>query len=827
MKGSSAKSRDLTRMKTFLDRLDDPQRRDVSQLFQQLTVPPDLCHLRDGLNRTCVILQHHGDELDRLLSKAKGPVLRSAELRATALFLLYDDELWNVRRDSPLLTEMSGTENPEEHPLFKFCFSVCPYWVVLFYGTRNIQNAAPSALAQGFDELVAEVAVHIIAVNAQMKASSYIDYCQRWAEAKKKPFSYLTRGSSQSRVQVATRWLARLARNDHSSLLGDLLESGGSHERLADRVRAVRRLWESKKTNPEVQKQRTQLLDGLSKLLDASASPFGHRVSTGHGGGGSGQRGPNGYLRLPSSPLLRDTQVSFGDLTLTVDMLPAPKAPPDDGLTPEDQDPEDDPSVSTAFPMISMPMGGRSPAASGRLLAKQASSLLRKLLGAPNTNFRNLSSPQTERVANALARPGADALPWHLEATVKAMLATGRDVRNARVWIQPDLQHAKRASDDGDVHFALAEGVWLFRLPPPAFATSDAVPWERDHRKELTLPDLLGMTTTLTRGSQSPKQPRLLVMSASGEREATEWLRKVTADSRPGIRSLSTFLFSRLIRDSDGDLGIATLLTGQSLAHARTTLHYSSYAIAEVRRAYLKALAPFNSASSRGGVEPGFVGARRVPTRDAVKGLLGALRTLIASPTASLHVRANAYSAYTMAGLHLATAARPVVERVLYDGSDELGFVLLTEKARTPYDFRPVALPKILRAQLDAYLIFLRRRKPDWQPSKGLFFRYDSSGRPCGAFTPQDFRDLAKELGYDMELYAFRRFDRAELVTQERVHDEGFSAEDIDALLGHWYERVSPHDPLSTYPPRRLRQLAEKPVTRMLEDVGYEAVESP
>src|SRR6185312_6862863 len=163
MKGSSAKSRDLTRMEKLLARLDEPHRRDVGQLFLQLTVPPDLCHLRDGLRRTCAILQRHGDELDRLLGNMKGSALRSAQLQTTARFLLYDDELWNVRRDSPLLAEMSGTEDPEDHPLYKFCFSVCPYWVILFYGTRNIQNVAPSTLEQGFDELVAEVAVHMIA----------------------------------------------------------------------------------------------------------------------------------------------------------------------------------------------------------------------------------------------------------------------------------------------------------------------------------------------------------------------------------------------------------------------------------------------------------------------------------------------------------------------------------------------------------------------------------------------------------------------------------------------------------------------------------------
>jgi len=827
MKGSSAKSRDLTRMEKLLARLDEPHRRDVGQLFHQLTVPPDLCHLRDGLRRTCAILQRHGDELDRLLGNMKGSALRSAQMQTTARFLLYDDELWNVRRDSPLLAEMSGTEDPEDHPLYKFCFSVCPYWVILFYGTRNIQNVAPSTLEQGFDELVAEVAVHMIAVNAQKNASWYLNYCQKWATARKRPRSYLTQGSSRNRVQVAARVLARLARNDRSDLLRDLLESGGPNLRLAARLRNVRSIGRRKGTTPQAEKERIQVVDDLEKLVATSASRSGHNVRAGHGGGGGGERGPNGYLRLPSSPLLRDNQLSFGDLTLTIDVLPAVKSPPVEGLTPEDQDPEGDLSISTAFPMVSMPTGGRSPAASGRLLATQASSLLRKLLGAPNTNFRNLSSPQVKRLSVALAHPEANALPWHLEACVKAMLATGRDLRNATVWLQPDLQHARRAGGEGDVHFAFNEEVWLFHLPPPAFAASDAVPWEREHRNEITLPDHLGMAATLKRSFPRLEVPHRLALPPGHEREVKQWLHTITADSRPGIRSLSTFLFARLLQGSGGDLGIATLLTGQSLAHARTTSHYSSYSIFEVLRAYGNALSPIKCATRTSDAEPGYVGARRIPTVDAIMGLLRALCTLIASPTAPSHLRANAYTAYTMAGFHLATAARPAVERVVHDGSDELGFVLLTEKARTPYDYRPVALPAMLHKQLDGYLAFLRRCKPDWQPSEGLFFQYDSSGRPCGAFTPQHFRDLATELGYDMELYALRRFNRTKLVTQERASDEDFGAEDIDALLGHWYERVSPHDPLSTYPPRRLRQLANKPVTRMLEYIGYEMVASP
>jgi hypothetical protein len=531
-------------------------------------------------------------------------------------------------------------------------------------------------------------------------------------------------------------------------------------------------------------------------------------------------------VRLPGSPLLRDNQLPLGDVTLTIDLLPAAKSTLIEGLTPEDQDPDDDPSTSTQFPMVSMPMGGRSPAASGRLLSAQASSLLRKLLGAPNTNFRNLSGPQAKRLFLALANPEANALPWHLDACVKAMLATGRDLRNASVWIQPDLQHARRAREDGDVHFAFTEEVWLFHLPPPAFATINAVPWERKHRSEIALPDLLGMAATLKRDSQRPPTPRRLALSPNYEREVKQWLHTITADSRPSIRSISTFLFARLIHGSGGDLGIATLLTGQSLAHARTTSHYSSYAIPDVLRAYQQALAP-KSAPATSGAETEYVGARRIPTKGAIAGLLRALRATIDSPTAAPHLRANAYTAYTMVGFQMATAGRPVIERVVHDGSDELGFVLLTEKARTPYDYRPVALPPIVHKQLDGYLTFLRRRQPHWQAGKGLFSQFDSSGRPCGAFTPQCFRDLAKQLGYDMELYALRRFDRTELVTQKPVLGEDFAAEDVDALLGHWYDHVSPHDPLSTYAPRRLRQLAEKPMTRMLEDVGYEMVPPP
>jgi len=830
MKGSSARSRDLTRMENLLARLDEPHRENVCQLFHLLTVPPDLCYLRDGLERTCAILQRHGRELDRLLKRVKVQALGSDRLHATAQFLLDDDKLWNVRRSNPLLAGMSGTSNPEDHPLHGYCLGVCHYWATLFYERRDSVNGAGSALTRGFNELVAEVAVHVIAVNARRRAESYREFCLEWAAApKKRPESLLTKGAARSRAEGAARVLGRLARTDWSDVLGEFLGKDADSA-LVDRVKAATEAWQFEEPILPEEKNRVWVVKNLSLLLDVTMHGWrrkGGGPGTGGGGGGHGKRGPNGYVRLPGSNLLRDSQLSFGDLTLTVDVLPAPKTPPEQGMTPEDQDPEDDPSISTAFPTVSMPMGGRSPAASGRLLAKQASSLLRKLLGAPNTNFRNLSSPQIKRLADALKQPGADPLPWHLEAKVKAMLATGRDLRNTRVWVQPDLEHAKTAGEDGDVHFAFAEGVWLFHLPPPSFAASDAAPWEREHRNLLVLPDHLGMKVTLKRGMQQLSSPRPLELSPDEEHEAKQWLRAITADTRPGIRSLSTFLFARLVHGSGGDLGIATLLTGQSLAHGRTTLHYSSYAIAEVLRAYLEALAPFKSASGRFDVEPGFIGARRIPTRGAVRGLLGALRTLIASPTAPAHRRANAYTAYAMAGLHLATAARPAVERVLYDGSDELGFVLLTEKARTPYDFRPVALPAILHRQLGAYLDFLRQRKPNWQPREGLFFQYDPSGQPCGGFTPQCFRDLAKELGYDMELYALRRFDRTELVTKKRVHGEDFGAEDVDALLGHWYERVSPHDPLSTYPPRRLRQFAEKPVTRMLQDVGYEAVESP
>lgn len=95
-----------------------------------------------------------------------------------------------------------------------------------------------------------------------------------------------------------------------------------------------------------------------------------------------------------------------------------------------------------------------------------------------------------------------------------------------------------------------------------------------------------------------------------------------------------------------------------------------------------------------------------------------------------------------------------------------------------------------------------------------LIYLDPQTGEP-ERFRPTHFLTIARP-AFELELYALRRFARTHL---REVHQ--VTGEDMDAWMGHWLYRVSPHDRLSTYPMRRLWELVEGPVEAMLREVGF------
>jgi hypothetical protein len=206
------------------------------------------------------------------------------------------------------------------------------------------------------------------------------------------------------------------------------------------------------------------------------------------------------------------------------------------------------------------------------------------------------------------------------------------------------------------------------------------------------------------------------------------------------------------------------------------------------------------------------IGARRVPTLEGVRKLVQALANQVRASTGV--ARRNALTANTQLGFNIATAGRAFEMRLIGDFVRSLDLLVLAEKGGA-YNNRVVTMPPRFKAQFAIYLNELASWGYPTDGPHGLFCCWGQGTKPEGPFSPQRFGELAQAEGFDLELYSIRRFARSELLARD------VDPEDIDALMGHWFHLLSPHDMLSTYPVRRLRSLADGPIESLLADVDF------
>jgi hypothetical protein len=168
---------------------------------------------------------------------------------------------------------------------------------------------------------------------------------------------------------------------------------------------------------------------------------------------------------------------------------------------------------------------------------------------------------------------------------------------------------------------------------------------------------------------------------------------------------------------------------------------------------------------------------------------------------------------------------RPVVEPLITDIIGSSANELLPtyiDKARSDYDRRVNAIPNELAEHLYRYVTFRKQlvvTGPE-RVKRATFVYVDSEGL-FERFRPSDFLKVVAP-AFTLELYSLRRFLRTELRCTYAVH-----AEDVDAWMGHWFQRLSPHDRLSTYPLQRLLALGKGAISDLLESVGFHPLAPP
>jgi hypothetical protein len=226
--------RDLFRLTRLLEKTGQPDRQEFSQLLSQLAVPPDLCYLKDALNRTQTILEQHGDELDMLLQRVPLKTLGAGRMREIADKLLRHPEVQKCSEDDPVSAPMERPSAEAGHPLHGFCLDVCHFWANLFF---RLPLGSDDSLVQSYDHLAGQLGVHVIAANARLEPDSYLALCQEWARRGKQIPREEGDSALRSRAANASRALRRLSDREFENAL-DILVNHAPPDRMALRLRS-------------------------------------------------------------------------------------------------------------------------------------------------------------------------------------------------------------------------------------------------------------------------------------------------------------------------------------------------------------------------------------------------------------------------------------------------------------------------------------------------------------------------------------------------------------------------------------------------------------
>ncbi len=788
-------SRDLKRYLELINLgATERERAELSTLITQVGIPPDLCYLRDGLERTRRLLVADAAAFDELLKASGNADTTKDWLARVDLALSLVDSISTDPHD-PVHLSMARLSQVDGHPLNKYCMGICPYWAVQFY---EVPQTEPDEMRDAYADLHALVSRYLLVAQARVRGSPSPDpYASQSKKAK------LSRDGSRKlpagRVESAALGLRRLGASQYRQYISLLAERS---DRLDDRVAEAEYMLDLRASeDSSLSKDEVERILASFRLLDELIwQEFDARRRRIRGLSRAARKlGPDGYVRLGKSGLLLATEaLDVGGALIRIlrDSTDAPSK--NEPVVPGA------PAVDTAdqADVIVLELDDPHGTSSQRRIEalRQAKSLVRYSTW-PTLDRSTLNAWQADRLRSALTALQQIDLKRYLLAS----LATGRDFAGSGVSVFKQMPE-----DPPEVSFLNdVEPSWLLRVDPPAWRDTAVVAGERPLAEAIRLPDVLGFSACL-RGTKAPK----LRWNESIRGEAENWLQETLWDTSIKLRGLHGFLPRRLMEESGGDLALTRLLTGATVGHAGSAIHYCSIDEGRAAEIYRRAIPP----------EPGkpdlvmpasaglAIGARRVPVLEAIKDLVDKAKMRVGG--ASGVDRRNALTFYTLLGFNLGVAGRAFEIRKVADFVSLHGMAVLSEKGSV-YNNRLVPLAPTLRSQLSAYLNALGSWGYSPTGAHGLFAFWPDKGLPVEPFSPKHFEELARPLGFELELYALRRFMRSELIQR------GTDPEDIDALMGHWFNLLSPHDPLSTYSPRRLQRLGSEQIERILKDIGY------
>jgi hypothetical protein len=839
-------------------RAEHPRLSDPLILLTQLGVRPDLRFLRDGLRLSRGGISAYADELAQCLRAVPGARLDVEDMLQSldALASWVDRQGWKA--DDPRLEAMARVDASAPNPNSGYCLGILHHWSNLFYTLEPPAGARPPKTtdSQPYEELMAEFSTYVVAAQSTIDPVGYLAYCTRWVKSKQQPETPPIDDSRLARhVADASRAMRKITLVEHRALfdaLVDLRDELPFHARVH---RALLGEW-----NPLDE----QYLEAVAKLLEdvkpGWLRPGAEGVDRESGTRISSQRTVrqryrDGYVRIAESDVIAELIEVEDGLSFEI-LRPLPpslekqkgsKGSEVEGKDEEESDRRRQEALEEAdgqdwIPAAdrvrddmvevilltdddrSVPLGSMNATRPSQVASRWAQQHLRRSHFAHALWRERLRLSDVRTIFAAMHSVPADSENGPVLTCQHAAIATGRSLEAAtKLEIVRELPRSPPKPDALCYHLDLKR--WMLPVPPPAWNDMTKVSCERPVWVWLHLSDATGFHELLTYFSLATAGRPVERLTPVRKKALIQWLQAALPDAPPSMNACRQFLFHRLLAVNQGDLGAARLITGQPHSHAESVAHYAHYDAPVLWRAYQNAwrVAPkprhVKSPSSRTPGEQNGYGARRVPKFDAVRDLLSDLRAQIriAEPL----IQHNLYTAYTLCGMVLGLGMRPVREPHLLDfGEQGLSALFLTylDKARSDYHRRVNALPPLLATHLERYGHHLRtldRFGPLGGKPLPRFRYFSGEGLDAVAFRPSHFKDLVGSF-FALELYSLRRFARTYLLSIP-----GVEGEDVDAFMGHWHERVSPHDPMSTYPMRRLQRLADGPVNEMLKALGF------
>lgn len=804
------------------------------RVFAQLGIPEDLRYVTDGLKRSLVVLQDHGDVLDELFDHAPCPVLRSVELCQviTDLLPLAAEREWNELGRSQLL--MARMSSGAGHPLHHHSLGTLHAWALHFY-TSNKALHGGLEVHLPVERFIGDYLPYAIAAQSSCPADRYESFCRDWWMDRRLPARPLIPDPEiSSRLERATLVARRMSNGDNVELLAALTNPRDStfRERLASAVNDF--------TLTSDQRDAAKTIALLLDCLLPTWRPKGGRRRSSGTRKRLNPKIEDGFVRVaPEVVCLRhSTESGIQVCEFSIASEPA------DGVAAEDEalmpmaDRLSDRSVSTVIVDRDDPDLKR--ASSRAIHSRYVDTHIRRDLFAHPLLKTRLLADDANAIWAAFKLPPNDPALRELLPLLHASMAMGVSIEAAH-----EIELADGPPPDATttrtVRYRRDLRCWEIRVTPPAYENEDLVTLVRDGvtfcleravAPWLQMPDVTGFSAMLDKfGVSGRKVLSERRYTRKARRLLQVWIETVTGDAHATVSACAGHLFHRVLASAKGDSAAAYLLTGSVHGHARSAIHYSHYMHERLVDIYRDALANASGvASGQPGMEEQFqlssagFGARRVPTRDAVTELLAWLRREIdrardANDITRWH---NLYTAHTIAGLVLSLGLRAIIDPHFHDLDEQIATYI--DKARSDYHRRVSAIPDALVAHLQHYAEFVRiinaRQGSRGIPPTMAFAYYDLSTGEFEPFRPAHFEQIVGEV-FPMELYSLRRFMRTSLIESPTV-----KGEDVDSFMGHWREGVSPHDPLSTYPAQRLSVLASGPVSAILKQVGFTPVRS-